>query len=931
LRNTSDTMKNRIIDGGAALALLTSIFVIASTHAFAQAQPSFDGSRSYFALGAGQTGAAAVATGDFNGDGKPDAVAVTPEADGVSVFLNQGAGVLGRPVQYAAGSHPNYVAVGDFNGDGKLDLITANTAGNDVSVLLGNGDGTFQAPLHSPVGLFPSAIAVGDFNHDGKLDIAVGGGSSGVGTHELWVLLGNGDGTFQAPLGNTMTDYQYFVVAGDFNGDGNLDLVTGSSTDTWILLGNGNGTFQQAVLIGNGDVGPYGNSAAVGDIDGDGKLDLAIANSGHQVNNNIPGTVTILLGTGAGTFLPPLVVQAGVYPYSVQLADFDGDGKLDLAAANTGDSHIEIFRGNGDGTFQAGTNYPVGANWMSTIAVADFNGDGLPDVAASSAFTDNVSVLLSKRDGEFHDVATYGTGTQPYAIATGDFNGDGKLDLAVADSGTNATDLNSKKVSVLLGNGDGTFAAAVNYSVGTLASSVATADFNGDGKLDLAVVNHGDGTISILLGNGDGTFQAAIAYPAGTNAISLAVADFNGDGRLDLAVGSLGASNATQISILLGNGDATFQAALNSTIPSADVDAISAADFNGDGKLDLAVASYGSNNVTIMLGDGNGNFQASPNPLGALGPVSVVAGDLDGDGKADLVVGNYFTSQIAVFLGNGDGSFQSPNYYKIGNDPVGIAIADLNGDSRPDLAVVNVNDHFVSIFAGKGDGTFEDGVNYGASKGPSAVVVGDFNSDGKPDLAMTGYWFNNVSILLNNTLQPLSVVSRKTHGMAGTFDIDLSLTGKPGIECRSGGATGDHTLVFSFLNTLNGVSSVTATATTSGGTVPVTVLNTSGIGTDTHEYIANLSGVPNASHVTVTLHGVTDSANGTGDFLAHMDVLLGDVNSTGRTDSGDVTQVRNKTVSTPDQGTFRFDVNTSGRIDAGDVTVTRNSTVSVLP
>jgi hypothetical protein len=175
------------------------------------------------------------------------------------------------------------------------------------------------------------------------------------------------------------------------------------------------------------------------------------------------------------------------------------------------------------------------------------------------------------------------------------------------------------------------------------------------------------------------------------------------------------------------------------------------------------------------------------------------------------------------------------------------------------------------------------------------------------------------------------VVSRKIHGNAGTFDLDLSLTGNPGIECRSGGANGEHTLVFAFLSSLNTVSSVTATASTSSGTVPVTVLSTSGIGTDAHQYIANLSGVPNASHLTVTLNAVTDSAGDFGDVSARMDVLLGDVNATGRTDSGDVTAVRNKTVSIPDQQTFQFDVNTSGRIDSGDVTVTRNASVTVLP
>jgi hypothetical protein len=186
-------------------------------------------------------------------------------------------------------------------------------------------------------------------------------------------------------------------------------------------------------------------------------------------------------------------------------------------------------------------------------------------------------------------------------------------------------------------------------------------------------------------------------------------------------------------------------------------------------------------------------------------------------------------------------------------------------------------------------------------------------------------------VLQNTTLELISVVSRKTHGSAGVFDLDLPLTGSPAIECRSGGVNGEHTLVFSFLNTLNAVGGVTATATTSSGTQSVAANGSIGTGAQQNEYTMTLSGVPNASHLQVTLVGVSDSLDNFGDISAYMDVLLGDVNSTGRTDSGDVTQVRNKTVSVPDSETFRFDVNASGRTDAGDVTVTRNASVTILP
>jgi len=252
--------------------------------------------------------------------------------------------------------------------------------------------------------------------------------------------------------------------------------------------------------------------------------------------------------------------------------------------ANDGSDNVSILLGNGDGTFQAAVNYGVGSA-PTSVAVGDFNGDGKLDLAVVNELSNNFSILLGNGDGTFQAAVNYGAGLSLFSVAVGDFNGDGKLDLAVASGG-------SDYVSVLLGNGDGTFKTAVQYVAGLEPISVAVADFNGDGKLDLAVANYESNNVSILLGKGDGTFQAAVDYGIGTENYpatpgSVAVGDFNGDGKLDLVVGGVESDNVSVVSVLLGNGDGTFQAAVNYGAGAGQT-SVAVGDFNGDGRLDLA-------------------------------------------------------------------------------------------------------------------------------------------------------------------------------------------------------------------------------------------------------------------------------------------------------------------------------------------------------
>jgi FG-GAP-like repeat/Abnormal spindle-like microcephaly-assoc'd, ASPM-SPD-2-Hydin len=345
-------------------------------------------------------------------------------------------------------SPPTFIALGDFNGDGKLDAATANAGGDSVSILLGNDDGTFQTPLTFAAGTNPLTVLIGDFNGDGKLDLAVNDFRGGT----VSVLLGNGDGTFQSPKSSAGGTGPLYMVVGDFNGDGKLDVAVAGVSDGRIsmLLGNGDGTFQSPVIYGTP---VFASGMAAADVDGDGKLDLVVTSGAS--------TLYIVLGNGDGTFRTPLQSTAGTSPAGLTVADFNGDGKPDLAIANfsnSGPGSISLLMGNGDGTFRSEVQYAVGKG-QGWIAAGDINGDGKLDLVASgSAYSTTVSVLLGNGDGTFQPYGDYSAG-QSDAVALGDLNGDGKLDVVVPNS-------NASEVEALLQTGTVTLSAG-NLSFGT--------------------------------------------------------------------------------------------------------------------------------------------------------------------------------------------------------------------------------------------------------------------------------------------------------------------------------------------------------------------------------------------------------------------------------------------------------------------------------
>jgi hypothetical protein len=333
--------------------------------------------------------------------------------------------------------------------------------------------------------------------------------------------------------------------------------------------------------------------------------------------------------------------------YGVVIGDFDSDGTPDLAVSNQSSNNVSVLLGNGDGTFQPRQNYPTDGSFPRSLAGGDLDGDGVLDLVVVNEFARTIRVLLGNGDGTFQTLAVFSTGSNPFAVAIADLNADGVPDIAVTNRATQVPPVVSgTTVSVLLGNGNGTFQARQDFETGTRPNAVVIGDFDADGTLDLVVANADSKTVSVLLGIGDGTFHPRQDFDAGDldSTTDVKIGDLDNNGTLDIVVTNrgLGVGNA---SVLLGNGDGTFQP--------------------------------------------RQQFETGP------GPNSVAIGDLDGDGIPDLAVANTpgFVGSISILRGNGDGTFQLRQDFSTGVllIPVSVAIGDLNGDGTPDLAATTAN------------------------------------------------------------------------------------------------------------------------------------------------------------------------------------------------------------------------------------------------
>lgn len=699
--------------------------------------------------------------GDFNGDGNQD-LAVAKWADNnVSIYFGVGNGTFGSTTTYAVGTRPMFIASDDFDADGLTDLVAANSGSDNVSVLLGISGGTFASAVNYSVSSSPYAVTVGDFNGDGNKDLA----TANYGADNVSVLFGVGDGTFGTGRSYSVGDKPISIAAADFNGDNKADLSVANynSDNISILINSGTGTLGTAT---NYVVGEKPFSVAAANFDTDSDYDLAVANSASS-------TVSILLNAGTGTFGTATNHSIGTTPHNIKAVDIDGNGVQDLITANYGGSTVSVLKGVGDETFGTASSYSLGTSPEAVVA-AKFNSDFWYDLIVADNSVNNYSFLQGYRDGIFSnslfaDAVNYTSGLNtPAYAAVDDFNGDNKKDLAIAN-------VSSANINIYVGVGDGTFVTGNTYGTGGdfIGTDVA-ADFNSDGKIDLASANWSGGsgaTVSVFLGNGDGTFAAATNYTAGTGPFWIVAEDLNNDGKLDLAVTNFTSSN---VSVFIGVGDGTFAAAVNYTagaIPTG----LTADDFNGDGYKDLAIGDFGAVAVSVLINDGDGTFGSAStfNIVEAGG--GITSADFNGDGKIDLASANYGGgggSTISILLGVGNGTFGSATNYTVGGGPLGVIAADFNLDSKLDLAVSNLAGTTVSVLLGNGDGTFGSATDYTVGGTPITLTSSDINSDSKSDLVVARYSAGAISVLLNTYTTGVGVTVSATGGQTVVSEED---------------------------------------------------------------------------------------------------------------------------------------------------------------
>jgi len=688
-----------------------------------------------------------LAVGDLNGDKKDDLLVVhlpgndcTNKSSTFDVLISNGDGSFTRQNTYTIS--PNTVSGGTLavtTKSGFLDVVAVDApddgSPSNVITIFGNGDGTFStSPTSVALSGHAAGAAMEDVNGDGLLDV-VGFDASG----QVTVFLATSATSYAAGVPYTTPcggSNFHTLVFGDLTNDGKPEIVNPNSTGSIaVYVNNGDGSFQPAVCYAPVLSGPNGapgiaksQAVAVGDVDDDGNVDV--------ISSNASGDVTILLGNGDGTLNVPTFGYAlgggtSETPctnctsyFGAVVADFDGDGFLDIIAHDT-EFSLAFLKGYHDGTFRAAPSYyapgALGSYaYAEGIASGDFNGDGIPDIviaAGGDSSIAGITVFLSGGDGSLKPGVTYGTSNCYLYVVVADFNKDGQPDLAANNACT-------EEVQIFTGKANGTFVPGPVIGTGSSdiyqGGEMVVGDFDGDGYPDIAVINVADASTSnssvgVILNDGTGNFKPAMTYALSNYSFAgMAVGDLNGDGKLDLVVPYNWSSS---VALLLGVGDGTFTQPPDVALGTPGIDqcpgmyagqfcpaAVTLADIDGDGNMDIIAAldSSGGQDIAILPGTGTaGGVPSFGTPIYLAsslqdytyvvgpGPKGIQALDIDGDGNLDLVYANSWYGTVGVLYGAGNGKFYDPVEYPVDAGPWRFAVADINNDGAKDVVVSN--------------------------------------------------------------------------------------------------------------------------------------------------------------------------------------------------------------------------------------------------
>lgn len=683
---------------------------------------------------------------DFNGDGKLDIVVANFGSNNISMLLNTGGGFFASAINYNVGALPFIIKTSDFNEDGKQDVIVTNYNSNNISILLGNGNGTLQPQINYPVGSNPFDLVCADFNGDNHIDIAVTNEMS----NNTSILIGSGLGTFSISTTVLTGSQPRSIVASDFNGDGKKDLaiVNLGANNVSVYLGNGLGGFSSAL---NYSVGTQSSSMVCADFNGDGNPDLGVPNFG------IDNKIHILMNNGSGMFAPASLYNAGGSgAWSISANDFNNDGVIDVLINNP--QRISILYGTGSGSFLPPVYYPgrFGASYHN---VADFDNNGTKDIALSDAYFNNVEIYTNNGASDFSIPNTCEVNDMaPVSFTSGDFNSDGNPDFVVGDIHNG-----SDSIAMIASIGQTAYLPSIKYNGGGISYKSVdfiSGDFNNDNKIDVAFTGgiNPINSLTIKLGDGIGSFMTTNTYTVLNADRAITKGDFNNDGKLDIAVATDASGNAGSVTVFLGNGNGTFTSQTYSLNVGTTFDMISA-DLNNDGTTDIAVGVASGSTIKgiyKLISNGLGGFNGSFFTT-SIYPNKITSGDFNSDGKIDLAAVSTSTSlaTISIFLGLGSGSFGTPTTFSTGGiitngNYISIVCTDFNNDGKLDLVNSNWDSESISFHLGIGNGSFAAPIMLYSISGPSKIIPLDLNKDGLNDLAVLGSW-RNVVLLLNNT------------------------------------------------------------------------------------------------------------------------------------------------------------------------------------